>query len=212
VGGAPFQSTTFPVPPGSVLALYTDGLFELEPYAGADGTSRLRDDLAAACARGLPLDQIGRVIVDRPYARPPRDDIALLLARTRAVDPHNMRVWRFPSRVESVAEARAATVRQLREWGQDTVAFSAELVVSELVTNAVRHGTGTITLRLILDRMLICEVADASNTQPRLLRATETDEGGRGLFIVAQCTTRWGCRYGRQGKTIWTEQPREQPA
>jgi len=209
VGGAPFQSVTFPVAPGSVLALYTDGLFELRGYDGPDGIGRLRDDLAAACSAGAPLEQIGRTIVERPHARPPRDDIALLLARTRAVDPRNVRAWRFPARGESVAEARAAAVRQLQEWGQDGPAFSAELVVSELVTNAIRHGSGPVTLRLILDRTLICEVADASNTQPRLLRAADTDEGGRGLFIVAQCTTRWGCRYGRQGKTIWTEQPLE---
>jgi hypothetical protein len=64
-----------------------------------------------------------------------------------------------------------------------------------------------VSLRLIRGETLICEVTDDSNTQPRLVRAAATDEGGRGLYIVAQCTSRWGCRYGHQGKTIWTELP-----
>ena len=210
MGGAPFQSTTFAVAPGSVLALYTDGLFELERYAGSDGLAQVQEELAALCAAGDTLDSVAHRVVDRSCDQPPNDDIALLLARTRAVDPGHVRRWQFPPQAESVADARTATVRQLHEWGQEDLAFSTELVVSELVTNAIRYGSGRVTLRLILDRMLICEVADASNTQPRLLRAAATDEGGRGLFIVAQCTTRWGCRYSHQGKTIWTEQPLEQ--
>jgi serine phosphatase RsbU (regulator of sigma subunit)/anti-sigma regulatory factor (Ser/Thr protein kinase) len=210
VGGAPFQSTTFAVVPGSVLALYTDGLFTLDRYAGSDELTHVQDELAALCATGDTLDSIGHRVVDRPSAQRPDDDIALLLARTRAVDTGHVHRWQFPPQVQSVAEARSATVRQLHAWGRCDLAFSTELVVSELVTNAIRHASGPVTLRLILDRMLICEVADASNTQPRLLRAAATDEGGRGLFIVAQCTTRWGCRYSRQGKTIWTEQPLEQ--
>ena len=56
------------------------------------------------------------------------------------------------------------------------------------------------------DHTLVCEVSDPSNTQPRLRRARTTDEGGRGLLLVAQLTTRWGSRYGSSGKTIWTEQ------
>jgi serine phosphatase RsbU (regulator of sigma subunit)/PAS domain-containing protein/anti-sigma regulatory factor (Ser/Thr protein kinase) len=207
VGGAPFQSTTFAVAPGSVLALFTDGLFALERYAGSDGLTQVQEELAALCAAGDTLDSIAHSVVDRAGAQPPNDDIALLLARTRAVDSCHVRRWQFPPHVESVADARSATVRQLHDWGHDDLAFSTELVVSELVTNAIRYGSGPVTVRLILDRRLICEVADDSNTQPRLLRASATDEGGRGLFIIAQCTTRWGCRYSRRGKTIWTEQP-----
>lgn len=84
--------------------------------------------------------------------------------------------------------------------------LTTELIVSELVTNAVRYAGGPVGLRLIRSSVLICEVSDPSNTQPRLVRAGDTDEGGRGLYIVAQCAQRWGSRYGRKGKTIWTEQ------
>jgi anti-sigma regulatory factor (Ser/Thr protein kinase) len=106
-----------------------------------------------------------------------------------------------------VAQAREEITRRLTAWGLDDIAFTTELVVSELVTNAVRYAGGPIGLRLIREDVLICEVTDPSNTQPRLRRASYTDEGGRGLFLVAQLTTRWGCRYGQTGKTIWAEQP-----
>ncbi|KJY45101.1 hypothetical protein VR46_16695, partial [Streptomyces sp. NRRL S-444] len=96
----------------------------------------------------------------------------------------------------------------LTRWGLGELAFTAELVVSELVTNAYRYGGGTpVTLRLIRDRSLICEVSDSSSTAPHLRRARTTDEGGRGLFLVAQLTERWGTRYTRDGKTVWTEFP-----
>uniref|UniRef100_UPI0035A8277F ATP-binding protein n=1 Tax=Kitasatospora aureofaciens TaxID=1894 RepID=UPI0035A8277F len=106
-----------------------------------------------------------------------------------------------------MADAREAVTRQLATWGLEEVAFTTELVVSELVTNAIRYGGGPVELRLIRDKALVCEVSDPSNTQPRLRRARTTDEGGRGLFLVAQLAARWGCRYGRSGKTIWAEQP-----
>ncbi|MGV5039169.1 ATP-binding protein, partial [Streptomyces sp. NRAIS4] len=92
-------------------------------------------------------------------------------------------------------------------------AFTTELIVSELITNAITHACGPIGLRLIHERTLICEVSDASNTSPHLRRARSTDEGGRGLFLVAQVAQRWGTRYTATGKTIWAEQqlPRGAP-
>ncbi|MFP1624336.1 ATP-binding protein [Streptomyces sp. 5K101] len=99
-------------------------------------------------------------------------------------------------------------MRQLSHWGLDKLSFTTELVASELVTNAIRYaGGGPVGLRLIRAAVLICEVSDASNTHPRMRRARATEEGGRGLFLIAQLTERWGSRYTRQGKTIWTEQP-----
>lgn len=207
VGGAPFQSVTFDVEPASVLALYTDGLFQLEGYGGADGPERLRDQLAASHAPDRALEDMGRSLIRSTGGRPPRDDVALLLARTRAVKPENISSWQFPAELASVAQARTAAARKLTEWQLEDLVFTTELVVSELITNAVRYAGGPVSLRLIRDQVLICEVTDPSNTQPRLQKAATTDEGGRGLFIVAQCTSRWGCRYGRSGKTIWTELP-----
>ncbi|MDX6354979.1 MAG: hypothetical protein QOF98_1882, partial [Streptomyces sp.] len=206
VGGVPFESTTVELEPGSVLALYTDGLFALEDFDVERGLRRIRAELASRCRPGRALDEVGHALFAGLGDDAPHDDVALLLARTRAVSPSNTASWQFPATAASVADAREVTVRQLAKWGLDELALTTELVVSELVTNAIRYAGGPVGMRLIRDKVLICEVADPSNTQPRLVRAGDTDEGGRGLFIVAQCTTRWGSRYGQRGKTIWTEQ------
>ncbi|WP_420708002.1 PAS domain-containing protein [Streptomyces sp. 142MFCol3.1] len=92
------------------------------------------------------------------------------------------------------------------EQTRPEVTFPAELVVSELVTNAIRYGEPPIRLRLIHDAdTLICEVSDSSHTAPHLRRAKIFDEGGRGLLLVAQLTQRWGSRHTPEGKTIWAE-------
>jgi anti-sigma regulatory factor (Ser/Thr protein kinase) len=93
----------------------------------------------------------------------------------------------------------------LADWGLDEAAFAAELMLSELVTNAIRHGAGPIRVRLLHHHTLICEVSDTSNTAPHLRRAATTDEGGRGLFLVAQLAQSWGTRYLPEGKVIWAE-------
>jgi anti-sigma regulatory factor (Ser/Thr protein kinase) len=93
------------------------------------------------------------------------------------------------------------------------MAFTTELIVSELVTNAIRYGIEPIRLRVLHDHdSLICEVADGSSTSPHLRRAATTDEGGRGLFLVARFAQRWGTRYLARGKVIWTEQSTRSPA
>lgn len=96
---------------------------------------------------------------------------------------------------------------RLDGWNLDDETVQAtELIVSELVTNAVRYGTPPLQLRLILDRSLTCEVHDSSPVAPHLRHARTVDEGGRGLFIVSQLATHWGTRYDRHGKALWTEQ------
>jgi serine phosphatase RsbU (regulator of sigma subunit)/anti-sigma regulatory factor (Ser/Thr protein kinase) len=207
VGAFPFEVAVVRLDPGSTLALYTDGLVQ-----GADR------DLSAGMA--LLLEHAGRIrlsehslqeaasgLLDAATTEHPPDDVALLLARTRRVPAEDTTHWEFPNEAEAVARARRVTVDQLTGWGLEEVSFATELAVSELVTNALRYAGGPIGLRLVRgDGVLVCEVSDPSNTQPRLRRARETDEGGRGLFLVAQLTSRWGSRYGQSGKTIWTEQ------
>ena len=106
-----------------------------------------------------------------------------------------------------VAEVRARAARQVSRWGLDELAFTAELLVSELVTNAIRHAQPPLQLRMILDGALICEVSDGSSTAPHLRRADLYDEGGRGLLLVAHVAEGWGSRHTRSGKTIWAQQP-----
>ncbi|MFU9039042.1 MULTISPECIES: ATP-binding protein [Streptomyces] len=142
----------------------------------------------------------------------PRDDTALLAARTRRLAEHQVSTWELPAEPTAAAEARKLAAAQLHDWGLEDMALTTELIVSELITNAYRYSSGPATLRLIRDHHLICEVSDTSSTSPHLRHAATTDEGGRGLFLIAQLTARRGTRYVRNGKTIWAEQPVESGA
>ncbi|MEV4230217.1 ATP-binding protein [Streptomyces bobili] len=104
-----------------------------------------------------------------------------------------------------MSEARRHTCDQLAAWGLDDMSFTTELVVSELVTNAIRYGKSPVQLRMILQSGLTSEVSDAGSTAPHLRRARAFDEGGRGLLLVAQLTEHWGTRHHREGKVIWAE-------
>ncbi|MFJ6013226.1 SpoIIE family protein phosphatase [Streptomyces sp. NPDC092952] len=207
VNGLPFEMTEIELAPGSLLALYTDGLIEGRDSDMDAGMAELRSHLARPGATTAPLRELGREII---AARPPHqlaDDVTLLLARTHAVPAGNTAVWPVEADPVAVARVRQDAARQLRAWGLEELVFTTELVLSELVTNAIRHAGGPVEVRLIRAKQLTCEVSDPSATQPRMRRALLTDEGGRGLYLVAQLTTRWGSRYTRRGKTIWAEQP-----
>ncbi|MGW2027963.1 SpoIIE family protein phosphatase [Streptomyces decoyicus] len=203
LGTLPFESVELELAEGSLIALYTNGLIETCDRDIGVGLSRLSGALAVP---GQTLKEVGGNVVKALMTGPPSDDAALLLARTHALDAQQVASWELSTDPAVVGSARALAGQQLSEWGLDELLFTTELIVSELVTNAIRHGTGPITLRLIRQDALICEVSDASSTSPRLRHARTTDEGGRGLFIVAQLTQRWGTRYTPTGKIIWTEQ------
>ncbi len=205
VGGLPFESFELTVPEGSVLALYTDGLLSgsASGLGGHSGKERLQRALTAP---GLTLDGLCAHVIDGLVSTQPQDDVALLLAETRALDADRCASWDLPADPAIVAEARADAAGQLQLWGLEELAFTTELVVSELVTNAIRYATGPIQLRLILGQSLICEVSDGSSTSPYLRHPRTTDEGGRGLFLISQFTERWGTRYTTGGKILWTEQ------
>ncbi|MFE0450240.1 SpoIIE family protein phosphatase [Streptomyces sp. NPDC058914] len=208
--GLPYETTMIDVEPGSVLALYTDGLVERDDRDIGQGLRCLTEALAAYCRPDRALDETGRALLTDLADQAPRDDAALLLARTRAVPAADTAHWEIPADPTAVSKAREWITRQLTLWGLDDLLFTTELIVSELVTNAIRYGRAPMDLRLIRHNVLVCEVTDSSSTQPRLRRARTTDEGGRGLFLVAQLGGRWGCRHGQNGKTIWSEQAIEE--
>ncbi|MFD9605845.1 SpoIIE family protein phosphatase [Streptomyces sp. NPDC059970] len=203
VGGLPFETAEIELPEGSLIALYTNGLIEGRDRDADLGMSRLGGALAQ---HGLPLDTLCATVVEQLLPVPQPDDVALLLARTHELTADHVVSWEVPADPAAVAGVRARTARLLRSWGLEELQMTTELIVSELVTNALRHATGPIRLRLLRQSVLICEVSDASSTSPRLRHARTTDEGGRGLFLVAQLTRRWGTRYTPEGKIIWTEQ------
>ncbi|QGV82418.1 SpoIIE family protein phosphatase [Streptomyces ficellus] len=208
LGGLPYESAELHLDEGSLLALYTDGLVQAGDRGAdeRDVDERVADLCAALTAPARTLEEACAAVRDALLYDHPTDDVALLVARTRVLEDEKVATWELPAEPTAPARARTLTESRLTEWGLADMLFTTELIVSELVTNAYRYGGGPITLRLVRDRHLICEVSDSSSTSPHLRRARSTDEGGRGLFLVAQLTERWGTRYTRDGKTIWTEQ------
>jgi anti-sigma regulatory factor (Ser/Thr protein kinase) len=203
VGGTPYERYQAELEEGSLIALFTDGLVEARHRDIDEGLGELRRRLAVPAGS---LEELCDTVLGALPSDPPLDDVALLVARTRMLDPGHVVHWEFPADPAAVSEARDGTARQLAAWGLDEVAFSTEVVVSGLITNAIRHASGPIGLRLILDDGLICEVSDGSSTFPRPRRARSDDEGGRGLMLVAQLSRRWGTRPTDNGKIIWSDQ------
>ncbi|MFE2032092.1 SpoIIE family protein phosphatase [Streptomyces scopuliridis] len=202
LGDLPFESAEFEIPEGSTLVLYTDGLIEGRAH---DITSSI-DGLCEILTRPSPSLETTCDTVLRTLLSPrPEDDVALLVARTRALDAGQVVTWNLPAEPALVSAARDHAITQLAAWGLEELTFTTELVISELFTNAILHAEGPVQLRLIRDRALTCEVSDTSTTAPHLRRARVYDEGGRGLLLVAQLTDRWGTRQIPSGKAIWAE-------
>ena len=194
--------------PGSLLALYTEGM--LHPHQADGDPEPHSDPTRLAEVLGHPDREPEELCDAATYALvngdAPRDAV-LLLARTTVLDEDRVAVWTLPSDLEVVRTARELTRRQLAAWQLDDLVDNTELIVSELVTNAIRYGSGPVSLRLVRAKSLWCEVSDGNSSAPHLRLAADSDEGGRGLFLVRHCSRRWGLRYGARGKTVWSEQP-----
>ncbi|MFI6810134.1 SpoIIE family protein phosphatase [Streptomyces luteogriseus] len=204
LGGMPFRTAELCLAEGTQLVLYTDGLIEDRRRDLDAGLELLRDALTGH--PGRPPEDTCQYVLDRLLPGHPKDDVALLVARTRELPPDQIADWEVPADPAAVSGMRDAVSQRLEAWGLAECAFTMELILSELITNAIRYGAGPIHVRLIRDRTLICEVADGSSTSPHLRYAATTDEGGRGLFLVSQMAERWGTRYTPHGKVIWAEQ------
>ncbi|MEU2582069.1 SpoIIE family protein phosphatase [Streptomyces avermitilis] len=202
LGGLPYENVELNLSSGSVVAFFTDGVVEDRRTDIDIGIDRLAQVLTW---QRCPLEELcDRALSDMPPG-PQADDATLLLVRTRRLGADHVADLELPPDPTMVAHARTLTDRQLAIWGLSELSFTASLVVSELVTNGIRYATGPVMLRLIRDRCLLCEVSDNAHTAPHLRRARRDDEGGRGLFLVAQVSQRWGTRYTSSGKTIWAE-------
>ncbi|MGW7668827.1 SpoIIE family protein phosphatase [Streptomyces sp. NPDC054775] len=204
LGLSSFESVELDLPEASVLALYTDGLIETRGQDIDAGMDRLSTVLAQP---RLPLETQCSAVIDGLPTQAPHDDVTLLLARTRTLSPNHVASWDLPTLPAVVSTARSLATRQLTKWGLERLVTPTELIVSELVTNAMRHGTGPIRLRLIRHQLLTCEVSDTSNILPRMCHARTTDESGRGLFLVNRFSHRQGTRCtAGGGKIVWAEQ------
>uniref|UniRef100_A0AAU2K0W1 SpoIIE family protein phosphatase n=1 Tax=Streptomyces sp. NBC_00049 TaxID=2903617 RepID=A0AAU2K0W1_9ACTN len=202
LGGMPFETAELYLEEGSQLVLYTDGLVEERTRDIGEGLELLR---AALSHPDRSPHQSCQAVLDILLPTRPTDDVALLIARTRTLGPDRVAHWEVPFLPSEVGAARNAAAKKLDEWGLTELGFATELILSELITNALRYGSAPVQVRLLHTQTLTCEVWDASSTAPHLRYAATTDEGGRGLFLVAQLSERWGTRYTPEGKVIWAE-------
>ncbi|MFD4948266.1 SpoIIE family protein phosphatase [Streptomyces sp. NPDC058239] len=202
VGGEPFEEVEVELKEGALLALYTDGLVESRDHPLDEGLDALRGALVEP---ERPLEDVCDHVLTTLDTRHGEDDIALLMARIRGLPADAVGDWRLPREPRSVGRARELARGRLLAWDLEELVDTTELLVSELVTNALRYGEGEIRLRLLRDRTLVCEVWDAGLVQPRRRRARDTDEGGRGLQLVGLLSVAWGSRRTPRGKTVWFE-------
>ncbi|MEU9644151.1 SpoIIE family protein phosphatase [Streptomyces sp. NPDC048188] len=204
VGGEPFEEVEVELPEGSLLALYTDGLVESRDHPLDEG---LQAFVGALADPAQPLEDVCDHVLNTLDSHHGEDDIALLMARVQGLPSESVGDWTLPREPRSVGRAREYARAQLLAWDMEPLVDTTELLVSELVTNALRYGEGEIRLRLLLDRTLVCEVWDSGLVQPRRRRARDTDEGGRGLQLVGLLSAAWGSRRTPRGKTVWFELP-----
>ncbi|MFF1694020.1 SpoIIE family protein phosphatase [Streptomyces sp. NPDC058257] len=204
VGGEPFEEVEVELPDGALLALYTDGLVESRHHPLDEGLNAF---VRALDAPAPALEDVCDHVLNTLDTHHGEDDIALLMARIQGLPAEAVGDWTLPRDPKSVGRARELACEQLRTWDLEPLCDTTELLVSELVTNALRYGEGDIRVRLLLDRTLVCEVWDAGLVQPRRRRARDTDEGGRGLQLVGLLSAAWGSRRTPRGKTVWFELP-----
>ncbi|WP_234376982.1 SpoIIE family protein phosphatase [Streptomyces sp. TP-A0356] len=206
LGGFPFETVEIDLPDAGQLVFFTDGLVEDRERSIETALEDLRRILAHPGRS--PEETCKAVIEGLPSALPSEDDVTLLVVRPKGLDPLDIACWDdLPADPAIVSDMRVAVTERLTLWELHDICFPTEVILSELLTNAIRHATGPLQVRMLRDRTLICEVCDTSSTSPHLRQAAATDEGGRGLFLVAQLAQRWGTRYTPHGKVIWAEQP-----
>jgi serine phosphatase RsbU (regulator of sigma subunit)/anti-sigma regulatory factor (Ser/Thr protein kinase) len=197
-----FDTLDIDVPDGSLFVLCTDGLLENKARDIDSGLRLLRANLSADPSR--PLQEICDQVVKELDLTKDRDDIALLISRLHALPRDRSAAWWIPGEPRQVSRCRRLVRETLTEWQLTELRDTVELLVSELVTNAIQHAGGDIRLRLQRDEDgLLCEVCDNTRTPPELQELSATAERGRGILLVKELSRRWGYRRTASGKVVW---------
>jgi serine phosphatase RsbU (regulator of sigma subunit) len=210
VGEGPISSRTFEIKDGSLLVLYTDGLVESRGRDIDDGLKQLQSVFGPSSARE-PIEALAGSALAGVSSDRHRDDVALLIARLARTDRRRQACWTLSGDLTSAREARRLVIKPLKKWKLGTLVPLTQLLASELVTNAIRYAEGPVTLRLICEDTLVCEVADSAPALPRLWDVAGDDERGHGLQIVSRLSHRWGSRRTPTGKVVWCEQQIPRP-
>jgi anti-sigma regulatory factor (Ser/Thr protein kinase) len=201
---AEYPMTTFALVPGTVLTLLTDGLVESSSLHLEDGMRRVCEVLAGAepSDAGRMADELLGGVNRRD------DDVALLLLRYDGTGSRALRsgwtVWRLP---DAVAHARRFTTRTLRGWGVTEESDAILLIVSELVTNALVHTQGPVSVDLTLaGGRLRVAVSDSSPRTPVKPASMDWEAtGGRGILLVQAVSASYGSIPLGGGKQVWAE-------
>ncbi|MFH8365859.1 SpoIIE family protein phosphatase [Streptomyces sp. NPDC018031] len=209
VGGVDFEAVELDAPEGATLLLYTDGLVESRMRDVWTGIEQLRERLTATARltgpNPPPLEPLCDEVLDMLGPGDRDDDVALLAARFEGIAPSDVAYWFLDPKAQTAGQARRLARRALDRWGLSELTDAVELLVSEVVTNAVRYAERPITLRLLRTDVLRCEVGDDVPQLPRLRQARPSDEGGRGLYLVNRMARRWGATRLSAGKVVWFE-------
>ncbi|MEV7993675.1 SpoIIE family protein phosphatase [Streptomyces sp. NPDC086077] len=210
VGGVDFEAVELDAPAGATLLLYTDGLVESRLRDVWTGIEQLREKLAATAQltgpdHPPPLEALCDEVLDMLGPGDRDDDIALLAARFDGIAPSDVAYWYLEPEEMAPGKARRLARGALSRWDMEELTDSVELLISEVVTNAVRYASRPVTLRLLRTDVLRCEVGDDVPQLPRLRQARATDEGGRGLYLVNRLARRWGATRLSTGKVVWFE-------
>ncbi|MEU8466822.1 SpoIIE family protein phosphatase [Streptomyces sp. NPDC029006] len=200
VGGVDFEAVELDAPAGATLLLYTDGLVESRLRDVWTGIEQLREKLAATAQltgpdHPPPLEALCDEVLDM-LGPGDRDD---------GIAPSDVAYWTLQPEDSAPGQARRLARRALSRWDLEDLTDSVELLVSEVVTNAVRYASRPVTLRLLRTDVLRCEVGDDVPQLPRLRQARATDEDGRGLYLVNRLARRWGATRLSTGKVVWFE-------
>lgn len=205
VGGIPFESTVVRVRPGDRLVLCTDGLVEVRGADIGEGLAALCESAAhPAASMSVACDTIIRALNTGDGRK---DDVALLMARLNGIPEDDVAEWHLDPDPREVGRARRLVRDQLSAWGLPDAVDTALLLVSEVVTNAVKYGgPGRIALRVVRTDALLFEVTDDDPSLPAMLATEPDDESGHGLRVVSRVAREWGATATGHRKTVWFEQ------
>jgi signal transduction histidine kinase/FixJ family two-component response regulator len=204
-GPVAFRQRDLPLEPASTLVLYTDGLVETRA-----GDTDERIERAGEIARRWTgkLDDLPAALVSELCPSGSSDDVAILVARVRSVGHLATSETLIEPNLNGAAFARRFTADSVAGWSSAPAPGDLELLVSELVTNAIVHGRPPVRLRLThLGDEVLVEVDDGFAHPPRRQRPEPGEEHGRGLHIMAMIARRSGVAPGPDGKTAWCTVP-----
>jgi anti-sigma regulatory factor (Ser/Thr protein kinase) len=206
-----YLDTTLLIPPAATLLLYTDGLVEDRRHPIDRGLRELCAALRDAPAVD-PDAMLDHILGSGIGPQPRSDDVAVLCLTNDAepAGPPTAR-RRFRGEAISASAARRFAADILTAWHQQQLIEDALLPLGELITNAIQHTVGDVTVELRLEDHLRVTVHDASNRPPerRTGRADDESDNGRGLHIIDHLAAAWGSEpVPTGGKRVWFDLPR----